>query len=194
MTDDHHDHDGSDDHDPHDDLHAHEASDWSARVDARITRLREDLDFLLMVRDSAPVQPAIDSSWQAMPAGRAADAWPELIDWVDELVDRYALDETIPTCWYTHGPMVEELHDLHLAWLGAYSGRPDPADRAVWHDLLERVIHRLRAWNRHGCTPSSHRPDEPALPSDDERYAPAAYIDRDVRARHAANQRTFNAI
>ncbi len=190
------DHDDHTDHDhPHDDdgEPSDGAVEWSSTVDARLARLREDLDFMLMIRDGAPAQPAIDSSWQTMTGGRAADAWPELIDWVDELTDRYALDETIPPCWYTHGPMVEELHALHLAWLGAYTGRPDPADRAVWHDLLDRVLHRLREWNRHGCTPSSHRPDEPAPLTDEQLDARAIYIDEDVRARVRADAGLFDA-
>lgn len=153
-------------------------------LEEQVARLREDVDLLLVTRDGAPRATAADASWQAMSPARAADAWTALIEWVDQLVDRYALDETIPICWHCHGAMVEELHALHVAWLGAYTGRGgQPTDRAYWHELFARTLTRLREWNRHGCAAGTHRPDEPVAPTESQCTARAAYVHADLQAR-----------
>ena len=159
-------------------------ADGDSSLEDEIDRLREDVDFLLLTQEGRSTRsPILDTSWQAMSSARAREAWHDLILWVDDLLERYALDETIPTCWYAHGAMVEEIHALHQAWLGAYTGRPEPADRAVWHDLLDRVLHRLRYWNRHGCTPGAHRADQPADPTDAQLTERAAHVHQDLRRR-----------
>ena len=167
---------------PPDDDAAHEAPvEWAEEL----ARLREDVDILLTTRDTPNrAADAPDSSWQAMSPARASDAWRALIEWVDDLVHRYALDETIPICWYAHGAMVEELHALHIAWLGAYTGRAgQPTDRALWQELLARTLSRLREWNRHGCAAGTHRDDEPAEPTESQRTARAAHVHADIQAR-----------
>lgn len=154
-------------------------------LDEQMARLREDVDLLLLTRgDTVPRAVTPDASWQAMSPARAADAWAALIEWVDELVERYALDETVPTCWWAHGAMVEELHALHLAWLGAYTGRAGQAtDRAYWHELFARALMRIREWNRHGCAAGTHRADDPVAPTDAQRTARAAHVHADLQAR-----------
>ena len=156
-----------------------------AALDEQVARLREDMDLLLLTRtDSTSTVASVDTSWQAMTAARAAEAWANLIDWVDSLVDRYALDETIPVCWYSHGAMVEELHALHRSWLGAYRGRGgQPSERAYWHELLARTLARIREWNRHGCAAGTHRPDEPVAASDAQRTARAGFVHADLQIR-----------
>jgi hypothetical protein len=154
-------------------------------VAEQLHQLREDVDLLLLTRtDTAQRAAGPDTSWQAMPAARAADAWTALIEWVDQLVDRYALDETIPVCWYAHGAMVEELHALHAAWLAAYTGRTaQSTDRTVWQELLARTLTRLREWDRHGCTGGTHRPDEPLGPTESQRTARAKFVHDDLQER-----------
>ena len=160
------------------------AADEPGSLEEQVARLREDVDLLLVTRESAPRSATPDGSWQAMSPARAADAWGALIEWVDTLVDRYALDEAIPVCWFSHGAMVEELHALHLAWLGAYTGRAgQPSDRAYWHELLARTLARLREWNRHGCAAGTHRADDPAAPTEAQCTARAAYVHADLQAR-----------
>lgn len=129
-------------------------------------RLREDVDLLRLTRaDSPPRSGMPDASWQAMPPARAADAWTSLIEWVDDLVDRYALDEAIPLCWYAHGAMVEELHALHVAWLGAYSGRASQAtERAFWHELLARTLGGSASGTGTGARPAPTAPTNPSPP------------------------------
>ena len=152
----------------------------------QVQLLREDVDLLLATRlETGRVAARPDSSWQKMPVTEAADAWAALSTWVDDLVDRYALDETIPACWYAHGAMVEELHALHVAWLAAYTGRgtAPTVDRAVWHELLDRTLTRLREWDRHGCTGGTHRPDEPIELTEDQLTARARFVRADLQDR-----------
>ena len=154
-------------------------------LEEQLARLREDVDLLLLTRtDGTPRAATVDTSWQAMTAARAAEAWTALVEWVDALVDRYALDETVPVCWYSHGAMLEELDALHRAWLGAYTGRGGHAsDRAAWHELLARTLARLREWNRHGCAAGTHRPDDPLTPTESQCTARAAYVHADLQSR-----------
>ena len=152
----------------------------------QVQQLREDVELLLLTRtDTARPATAPHTSWQKMPVADAAKAWTALTEWVDELVDRYALDETIPACWYAHGAMVEELHALHVAWLAAYATRstvPTP-DRAGWHELLDRVLIRIRGWDRHGCTGGTHRPDQPLAPTEEQLTARARFVHADLQDR-----------
>jgi hypothetical protein len=167
--------------DPEDDVQPEEPQSLAEQLQ----RLREDVDLLLLTRtDTTPRPGTPDTSWQAMSPARAGDAWTALIEWVDDLVDRYALDENIPICWYAHGAMVEELHALHIAWLGAYAGRPSqPSERALWHELLSRTLIRIREWNRHGCAAGTHRRDEPVTATDSQRTSRAAHVHADIQAR-----------
>jgi len=80
-------------------------------------------------------------------------------DWVDWLVNRYCLGDVIPPCWWAHGPIVEELSALHIAWNGAYGDGDASADAGLsWHERLERCIARLQKWNVERCSYGKHRP------------------------------------
>lgn len=162
-----------------------EEPDWPESLADQLHRLREDVDLLLITRTETQRSRGVtDASWQAMSPARAAEAWTALVDWVDELLERYALDESIPTCWYAHGAMVEELHALHVAWLGAYTGRAgQPMDRAFWHEVLARTLSRIREWNRHGCAAGTHRPDEPVAPTEAQLTQRASFVHADLQAR-----------
>ena len=132
----------------------------------------------------------VRGAWQQIPSTVAADAWLALVGWVDALIERYQLHEKLPDCWYRHGSMVEELHALHLAWCGAYYGtHAMPADRAFWHDHLERVLTRISRWDLRGCISGQHR-DTP-LPLAETKLAAerVRYIETDVQQR-ATSERT----
>lgn len=133
----------------------------------RVGVLGERVDWLLeQFATQAPPPRLAPWRWQSLEAGQARTAWAELIGFVDWLVERYRLEESVPPCWYRHGALVEELSALRLAWLGAYTaGLCKPTDAAVWHDLLARVRVRVRIrdWDRQGCAGGTHRADV-ALP------------------------------
>jgi hypothetical protein len=128
--------------------------------------------------------------WQQLPAALAAQAWAELTRWVDELVARYELHEQLPTCWYRHGAMVEELHALHTSWYGAYaSPQAGPADPVYWHDQLERVLTRIRTWDIRGCVSGQHRSAPPPTVDPTLRSERGQYIDADLHRRAAHETR-----
>ena len=114
-------------------------------------------------------------------------AWASLTAWVDWLADRYELSESLPTCWYRHGAMVEELHALHLAWHGAYYGRGTQAGGPLlWHEQLDRSMSRLHEWDRHGCASGRHRQAPPLQHDDGQKQARAQradFIRDDARGR-----------
>lgn len=153
------------------------------RLAAELAELREDLDNLLVLLEpllsrsrgtataaspgppaAAGVSPLPQSDpahvWAELSTTEAAGAWEVLADWVDWLVERYGLEETLPGCWYRHGAMVDELDSLRAAWAAAYL---DPAaratDAAYWLDLLERALERVRVWDRYGCAAGTHHAD-----------------------------------
>lgn len=119
-----------------------------------------------------PTQPR-SITWRINPADpeRTLDAataeatWNELRDWVEWLVERYALDHrTVPPCWFLHGALVDELTALWGAWQVAYSPMASPADPANWMQILANTRARLAEWTaRRGCRPDDHRPDKPQL-------------------------------
>ena len=127
-------------------------------------------------------------AWRTMTAEQAAEAWRTLFDFVDWMTDRYDLHDSLPSCWYRHGCFVEELHALHLAWIGAYlhpSARP--TDPATWQELQHRALTRLRDADRLGCIAGTHR-ESPRSITDErsaDRAARAAYADADSHRRPA---------
>jgi hypothetical protein len=132
----------------------------------------------------AAVAPRGARAWRTMTAAQASEAWNELTAFVDWLLARYQLTDTLPLCWYRHGAMVEELHALHLAWNGAYLAAAARAIEPVqWHELLHRALTRLREWDRYGCAAGTHR-DHAVDPADESSLEERdAFIRDDNRAR-----------
>jgi hypothetical protein len=125
--------------------------------------------------------------WQTLTRDQAAVAWATLIDWVDWLIERYSLDEAVPECWYRHGAIVEELDALRAAWAAAYlDARARPADAAFWHDLFDRALVRLRAWDRYGCIAGTHRDDGTPQTGPTNRVGREDYLRGDIEARAGA--------
>lgn len=125
-----------------------------------ILLLRAQVDYLLERVADAPELTERPVNWAALDRTQATQQWAILAEWTDWLRARYQLHEQIPACWFAHGALIEELSALRSAWIGAYL---DPqaahADPASWHDLLDRVRYRMRAWDRNGCADGTHRPD-----------------------------------
>lgn len=135
------------------------------KVGARLAAFDAQLDWLTNRMESLEVGPTVQGRWSWRGASpEAADSlWAELTPWVGWLVDRYGLGELVPPCWYRHGAIVEELTALYAAWNAAYV-EPDARgfDPLYWHDGLDRMLARLREWDRQGCRDGAHRDDSPA--------------------------------
>jgi len=153
-------------------------------VEEELLLLRTQLDELfatLADRDTMHFRPV---EWDSLDRADARDEWDRLVGFVDWLIDRYGVAETVPGCWYRHPAILEELSALHAAWLGAYLDPHAPADSGVaWHDSLERVLQRLREWDRTGCAGGTHRDHVPLPAAAGQLADRAGFIDADVTAR-----------
>lgn len=175
------------------------------QLTADLTELREDVDYLLVLLEHNLAGPTIPEGsrqstspattarpragsahvWHTLTAGEAAHAWETLTGWVDWLTDRYSLDDTIPDCWYQHGPMVDELDALRVAWTAAYlDPAAQPTEAGLWLDRLQRTLERLRAWDRYGCAAGTHH-DEITTPSttDDKQRVREEFVFADSNRR-----------
>lgn len=151
--------------------------------------LRGQVDYLLERIAGADGLDARPVVWDRLDADAAAQQWAALTGWTDWLVARYQLSEVVPACWYAHPAILEELSALHVAWVGAYC---DPAARAsdgvLWHDMLERVVLRIRDRDLAGCaTAAAHRGDAAPAPSPESVTARADAIRADLAARRASS-------
>jgi hypothetical protein len=85
-------------------------------------------------------------AWRYLDQEQARELWDELIDWTAWLRERYELDTKVPPCWYRHGPVVEELTALMVAWTDAYYRGDEYRDElTAWHtQWFWPVIGRIR--------------------------------------------------
>lgn len=97
--------------------------------------------------------------WPMLADAERAARGQELADWVNWVVDRYALDHrAIPPCWSQHGALLEELSSLRTAWLTAYSEDSGGDAPLRWHAEFAAARQRLSDWvARTGCRPGEHR-------------------------------------
>jgi len=155
-------------------------------VAEELTLLRAQVDYLLERLVDAEGLGATPIAWCSLDRDQAREEWAALAGWVDWLVDRYGLSERIPACWYRHGAVLEELAALRVAWLGAYeSPNARASDGVAWHDMLDRVLIRMREWDRCGCVHGTHRDDvDPAV--DRDAMTRSAFIRADVETRAAS--------
>ncbi|HVV77131.1 MAG TPA: hypothetical protein VHC43_13955 [Mycobacteriales bacterium] len=175
------------------------------RLTADVVELREDVDYLLVLLEhnlAGPIlpegaapptgaaatgrpRPGSAHVWHNLTAGEAARAWETLIGWVDWLLGRYSLDDTIPECWYRHAPMVDELDALRAGWSAAYlDPAAQPTEPGLWLDRLQRTLERLRAWDRYGCAAGTHHEEigAHAISVDRDRHR-EEYIFADINGR-----------
>jgi hypothetical protein len=181
------------------------------KITADLNQLREDVDYLTALAEpdltagtpsgtttgswpAAPSAPGVAAHiWHNLTPTEAARAWQTLTGWVDWLTLRYALDDTIPSCWYRHGPIVDELDALRAAWTSAY---PDPnahpTAAIAWLEILNRTLARVREWDRYGCTSGTHHDDPPATSDNHETDGREQWLFADINARAAARSATSN--
>ena len=100
-------------------------------------------------------------NWRTLSGSAAAMAWADLRDWVEWFTIRYNVPiSTVPTCWWQHGALVEELTALRTAHAAAF----DPTDTGNgpigWHERLTVALPRLTRAYSGGCN-TGHRPLTP---------------------------------
>lgn len=86
--------------------------------------------------------------------------WRALADWVSWLRDRYPLAQKVPTCWWRHPEIVEEMTALWLAWREAYVEKGAPlSGGADWHGRwLPEFLRRVGAGGWNLACEGEHRP------------------------------------
>lgn len=89
-------------------------------------------------------------NWRGLTKAELEAAAGALVEWARWLTWRYGLTE-LPSCWWRHGAMVEELIALHAAHDGAYGLKAKPGDPLAWHDALGKWRMRLHEWDQRGC-------------------------------------------
>lgn len=155
-----------------------------------VVMIRAQLEYVLERLADNPGLGERPVNWAALDSVHAAEQWGLLTDWTDWLRDRYQLHETVPACWYAHGPIVEELSALRSAWAGTYL---DPNARAgdgsAWHALLDSALQRIRGWDRSGCADGNHR-QTPPLPDDTDHHHREQTIQTDLARRTIEGDRT----
>ncbi|NEE01191.1 hypothetical protein [Phytoactinopolyspora halotolerans] len=100
--------------------------------------------------------------WAYLYADDAEHMLTDLAQWVCWLVARYQLDgRELPSCWWRHGALIEELTGLWGAWRVAYEGQAAAA-MAEWHRIFAETRERIREWAaRTGCSALEHRAGTP---------------------------------
>lgn len=92
-------------------------------------------------------------NWRTLRNEDAADEWRQLREWVEWFAVRYAIPHsTVPTCWWQHGALVEELSALHTAHLAAFHDTDSGYGPISWHERLTPATARLTRAYGGGCT------------------------------------------
>lgn len=125
--------------------------------------------------------------WPSLPAEVAEQAWVELRVWVEDLVDRFALDvRTVPPCWFRHPGIVAALSALRDHERASFTPDASAAAAVDWFRALREVEYRLGEWAaRTQCSVREHR-DDPARTWRTDEVDWAAVVTADVAAREQA--------
>jgi len=134
--------------------------------------------------NSKPAAPPIH--WPSLLPSESRAEWEDLRAWVEQFVDRFALDtRTIPPCWYRHNTMVETLAALRDHERGSYGHSIAKTTAVAWLRAVRDVEALLKeSASRNGCTAAEHRPDARARWSVAEGEW-AAFIGHDEAQRSA---------
>jgi hypothetical protein len=102
-------------------------------------------------RDAA--MPGISAvNWRALTDEESPATWAKLGDWVTWFLDRYEIPTAkIPTCWWRHGALVEELSALHTAWLVSFDSTDAGYGPIGWHERLTVAMQRITGWYHGQC-------------------------------------------
>ena len=114
--------------------------------------------------------------WPSLTETERPLAIADLRDWVEQLVDRFAIEvRVIPPCWYRHNGMVEALSALRDHERISFSEHGSPTGAVDWSRAFREIETRLtdfaartqcsvqehrtdsaRNWRKHDCPPSAY--------------------------------------
>lgn len=122
--------------------------------------------------------------WPGLPAEVAEQAWVELRDWVEDLIDRFALDaRTVPPCWYRHPGIVAALSALRDHERACFTPGASPSASVDWFHALREIEERLTSWSaRTQCSAKEHR-DDPGRAWATNEADWASFVSADVTQR-----------
>jgi hypothetical protein len=122
--------------------------------------------------------------WPSLLPDDARQAWADLRDWVEHLVDRFGLEtRAVPPCWYQHNTVVEALSALRDHERISFAPSASPTAAVDWFRALREIEHRLsEAGARTQCSINEHRPDPPRTWQTNQSQC-RIFIEDDIRDR-----------
>jgi hypothetical protein len=99
--------------------------------------------------------------WPSLTETELLQAFADLRDWVEQLVDRFAIEvRVIPPRWYRHNGMVEALSALRDHERMSFSEHGSPTDAVDWFRAFREIEMRLTdVAARSQCSVQEHRAD-----------------------------------
>jgi len=122
--------------------------------------------------------------WASLLPDEARQAWAQLRVWVEDLVDRFALEtRVVPPCWYRHNTLVESLSALRDHEQACFAPSASPSGAIDWFRALREVEARMsQACAQTQCSINEHRPD-PARPWITDQGTWQAFVEGDAADR-----------
>ena len=127
-------------------------------------------------------------NWRELDDNQARSEWIALRAWVEWLTVRYNLPIImIPTCWWKHPALVEELSALHAAHRAAFDESDTGFGPLNWHERFATAQPRLSRAYAGGCS-TGHKSLKPRPWSDVtdelewEAWTNRAHADQPARA------------
>jgi len=100
-------------------------------------------------------------NWRYLSDYDAERVWEELREWVEWFTSRYYVPpSTVPTCWWKHGQLVEELSALHTAHVVCFDDADTGLGPIGWHERLAIALPRLTRAYGGGCS-NGHQDTKP---------------------------------
>lgn len=97
--------------------------------------------------------------WPSLSGEQAAHAFADLRGWVEQLVNRFAIEvRVIPPCWQQHNSMVEALSALRDHERACFADTASPTAAVDWFRALRDVEARLiELASKTQCSAHEHR-------------------------------------
>ncbi len=97
--------------------------------------------------------------WPSLSGDEAAHAFADLRGWVEQLVNRFAIEvRVIPPCWHQHNGMVEALSALRDHERACFADTASPTAAVDWFRALRDIEARLiELASKTQCSAHEHR-------------------------------------